>query len=167
MIVLKIYYHLMCIIKKIFYKLIFGSKVKFSKGVNFRKNFSINIETKSARIIIGKNTFFNNNCTISCFERVEIGQNTLFGENVKIYDNNHSFNIAGKTIKEQGYSMGPIKIGNNCWIANNVLILKGVTIGDNVVISAGLVIRENIESNSIVKQNSNNITIEKILYKEN
>ncbi len=63
--------------------------------------------------------------------------------------------------------MGPIKIGNNCWIANNVLILKGVTIGDNVVISAGLVIRENIESNSIVKQNSNNITIEKILYKEN
>ena len=152
MIILKIYYHILSVIKKCFYKLIYRSTVKFGKKVQFRKNFSINIDNKSAKVIIGDNTFFNNYCTISSMEGVEIGKDTLFGENVKIYDNNHRFNIVNKTVKEQGYSTSKIKIGNNCWIANNVVILKGVTIGDNVVIGAGCIIKGNIESNTIVNE---------------
>lgn len=43
---------------------------------------------------------------------------------------------------------GKIKIGNNCMIGVNVILLPGVTIGDNCVIGAGSVVTREIPSNS-------------------
>lgn len=54
-----------------------------------------------------------------------------------------------------------IKIGKHCWIAANVTILKGVTIGDNCVIGAGCVVKQNIPAGSIVTQ-INDLKIEQI-----
>ena len=69
----------------------------------------------------------------------------LLYTSVKIYDNNHRFNNFNMNIKEQGFSIGEIKIGKNCWLANNVIVLKGAEIGDNVVIGAGCIIKEKIQ----------------------
>ena len=54
-----------------------------------------------------------------------------------------------------------MKIGNNCWICTNAVILKGVEIGDNSVIGAGCVIYRDIPANSVVKSNGG-ITIESL-----
>lgn len=43
----------------------------------------------------------------------------------------------------------PIVVGNNVFIGNNALILRGVTIGDNVVIGAGSVVTRDIPSNTV------------------
>lgn len=43
----------------------------------------------------------------------------------------------------------PIKIGDNVYIGNNVIILPGVTIGNNVVIGAGAVVSKSIPDNSV------------------
>ena len=51
----------------------------------------------------------------------------------------------------QGYNTAPIKIGHDCWIGSNVVILKGVTIGDNVIVGAGCIIKEDIPNNMIVR----------------
>ena len=48
--------------------------------------------------------------------------------------------------------MDDVIIGNNCWIAANVTILKGAVIGDNCVISAGCIVKEYIPPASIVTQ---------------
>lgn len=111
----------------------------------------------NAKLTIGKRVFFNNYCSINCLEKIEIGNDTIFGEGVKLYDHNHLINKKTKSIdvaKEQ-FNTAPIKIGNGCWIASNVVILKGVTIGDNVVIGANCVIHKSIPSNTIVKNNQN------------
>jgi len=87
---------------------------------------------------------------ISAKKNITIGNGCQFGPNVKIFDNNHQFN------KEKGvlfeHTMGDVIIGNNCWIAANVIILKGAVIGDNCVISAGCVVKEYIPPASIVTQ---------------
>ena len=88
----------------------------------------------------------------------------MFGENVKIYDHNHRFNILNKTVKEQGYTKDSISIGNNCWIGSNVVILKGTKIGNNCVIGAGITLSGNIPDGTIVKQNYNYV-IEPIKFK--
>lgn len=85
----------------------------------------------------------------------------MFGENVKIYDQNHKFRDRTKLIREQGYSKGRVKIGSNCWICTNAVILKGVEIGDNCVIGAGCIIYHNIPANSVVKSNGG-ITVESL-----
>ncbi|HRM59399.1 MAG TPA: acyltransferase, partial [Megamonas funiformis] len=97
----------------------------------------------------GNNVFFNNYCSIVSHESISIGDNCIFGENVKIYDHNHRFNI-NDIKKNQGFSSQKIKIGKNCWLANNVILLKGAEIGDNTVIGAGCIIKGKIPSNMIV-----------------
>lgn len=129
-------------------------KLILKKNVHFRKFSTICIRNNGV-LIIGENTFFNNGISINCHNCIEIGANCLFGENVKIYDHNHKFRNKNQLISTQGYSLGKICIGNNCWIGSNVIILKNVTIGDNVVIGANCVISENVLSNSIVKSNNN------------
>lgn len=62
-------------------------------------------------------------------------------------------------IKKQGYTCKKIKIGNNCWIGSNVIILPGVEIGNNVVIGAGAIIAKNIPDNSTVIQKKENYYI--------
>lgn len=69
---------------------------------------------------------------------------------MKIYDHNHCYKDTLISIKEQGYTSAPIHIGKHCWIASNVTILKGVTIGDNCVIGAGCVIYKDVPEGSVV-----------------
>ena len=101
--------------------------------------------------MIGRNVFFNHDCSITCSgSSVTIGDGTIFGENVKIYDHNHCYKDVTRPIKEQGYTSAPVTIGKHCWIASNVVILKGVTIGDNSVIGAGCIIHKDVPEGKVV-----------------
>lgn len=126
------------------------AKVAIGSQTVFRKNCTINMEGQGA-LTIGSGSFFNNGCSISCLGTVEIGNDTLFGEGVRLYDHNHVFNQAGKLLKNQGFAVGRIKIGNNCWIGSNCVILKDVEIGDNVVIGAGCLISASVPANTVVR----------------
>ena len=149
-------------------KLFYGKRVKFGQNFRCRNGFLIKFNRlgcNDRKVIIGNGCFFNDNCSITCFEKIEIGDNSIFGEGVKIYDHNHRFNLANQTISSQGYTHEPVKIGKNCWIGSNVVILKGVIIGDNCVIGAGVILRESVPNNSIVTMNSATV-INRIKYKE-
>lgn len=148
MLFLKIYYHVMAIVKKIFYKIIYGKKIKFGKGVTFRRGFSLVIEN-GASVEIGDGCFFNNYCSINAMEQIKIGENCLFGEGVKIYDHNHVFKNKDVPIKKQGFKCENVKIEKDCWIGSNVIILKGVNVGEHSVIAAGEIVRRDVSSKSI------------------
>ncbi len=116
------------------------------------KNYCNFLIYPKATLIIHENVFFNNYCSISCLEKIEIGSNTIFGEGVKIYDHNHEYEkFPSVKLSKSKYSKANVSIGKDCWIASNVTILKGVTVGDNVIIGANCLIRHSIPSNSIVK----------------
>lgn len=150
MIILKALFKVNCILKIFFYKLIYGKKFNFGKKFTFRKSFSLIIDGDSAKVEIGDNVFFNNFCTIASMNKITIGDNTIFGENVKIYDHNHEFRNAEIPIKNQGYNSASIHIGKNCWIASNVIILKGVVIGDHCIIGAGNIVYKDVADNSVL-----------------
>lgn len=105
---------------------------------------------KNGEVNIGNNVFFNNYCSLNAIERIIIGDGTIFGENVKVYDHNHCYQDPNVPIKEQGFTSAPVNIGKHCWIASNVVILKGVTIGDNCVIGAGCVIYKDVPEESVM-----------------
>ena len=154
-------------LRMIYTKMCYGKRISYGKGFISRAGFAIrfnSLGTDRRRIKIGNGVFFNRCCSITCYDSIEIGDNTIFGENVRIFDHNHRFNVADVPVSKQGYTYSPIKIGNNCWIGSNVVILKGVTIGDNCVIGAGVVLNRSIESGSLVTT-ENKIKITKIQYK--
>lgn len=136
-------------------KILYGRRFSLGKGSTWRKGISVTIG-KNGRIRIGENCFFNNFCSLNSMKNIVIGDNTIFGENVKIYDHNHRFNKLD-LIKKQGYSIGEVIIGSNCWIASNVTILKGAVIGDDCVIGANVVVSGIIPNGTIMKMDNKNV----------
>lgn len=131
-----------------------GSYIHFGDWVLVR-DFCIFRAEKNGQLSIGNNVFFNNNCSLNCIGNIVIGNNCQFGEGVKMYDHNHVYLNREKLIAEQGYTIGKISIGDNCWIGSNVVILKDVEIGNNVVVGAGCVIYKSIPSGSVVINQQN------------
>ena len=144
---MKFYFHFICFLKTLIYKILYGARFHFSWDLSFRKSFSLVI-FGDGKVDIARNVFFNNYCSVSAMNLISIGEGTIFGENVKIYDHNHIYSDLETPIKDQGYTSAPIHIGRHCWIGSNVIILKGVTIGDNCIIGAGCIVYKDVAINT-------------------
>lgn len=102
---------------------------------------------------LGKDVFINFNCTILDTCRVEVGSRTLLGPNVSLFAATHPVE---SSIRQgiNGPELGaPIRIGEDCWIGGNVIVLPGVTIGNRCVIGAGSVVTKDIPPDSVAVGN--------------
>lgn len=105
-------------------------------------------------IRIGKNfRMFNHNSIridISSPGLIEIGDNVALTADVTILS--HDFCSWVFRYKYADYLPGRsmVKIGNNVYVGQRAIILRGVTIGDNVIIGAGSIVTKDIPSNSVV-----------------
>ena len=156
----KLYCHILTIIWKLYYRVIYGNHLNMGANFQFRKGFSLLLDA-GGKVRVGDYVFFNNYCTVCAQKEISIGDGSVFGENVKIYDHNHIYSDPNVLIKHQGYSSAPIHIGKHCWIGSNVTILKGVTIGDNCVIGAGCVVYKDVPAGTILI-NKQELVIKKI-----
>jgi acetyltransferase-like isoleucine patch superfamily enzyme len=109
-------------------------------------------------IRIGRNFHCSGQLHLSAIDRLEIGDDCLFGTNVFVADHGHgSYRGAAGTqsdprtspVDRELSSHGAVKIGNNCWIGDNVAVLQGVEIGAGSIIGANSVVTKNIPPNTI------------------
>lgn len=128
-------------------KLQYGSRLQ-AKKFHFRNNFSLIIEGEG-KISIGRNVFFNNGCSLTSMQNIQIGDNCVFGENVHIYDHNHEYRDRDVIISKQGFSSDDVVIEEDCWLGTNVTILKGVHIGKHSVVGAGVVVYKDLPAYSV------------------
>lgn len=109
---------------------------------------------------IGENFFANFNTVIMDDGKITIGDNVMFGPNVSLMATNHPLIPEERIfmkyddghVSMSEYAKG-INIGNNVWIACNVVVIDGVHIGNNVVIRAGSVVTKDIEDNYLAYGN--------------
>lgn len=109
---------------------------------------------------IGENFFANFNTTILDDGRIYIGDNVMLGPNVSLMASSHPLIAEERTsmkYKDGHVSVSEyaeeIHIGNNVWIACNVVVCGGVHIGSNAVIGAGSVVTKDIPDNYIAYGN--------------
>lgn len=109
---------------------------------------------------VGRSFYANFNFTVLDTCPVVMGDNVFFGPNCTVATALHYFDpvLRRMRAREDGtpYDIEfgkPVTIGNDCWIASNVVICAGVTIGDNCVIGAGSVVTRDIPSNSLAAGN--------------
>jgi len=107
--------------------------------------------TPSSEIIIGNNVGLNGTSITSRSRTITIGEGTMVAPNVIIVDSD--FHVPWPPEKRRDYpgtdSDGDVRIGKNCWIGMNAVILKGVTIGDNSIIGAGSIVNQDIPADSL------------------
>lgn len=106
-------------------------------------------------ISIGDNSFINFNCVFLDSNKITIGNNVLIAPSVQIYTAFHPVKSSERiksnwdAQKEPIYRTRalPVKIGDNCWIGGNCVIMPGVTIGENTTIGANSLVTKDIPSN--------------------
>ena len=96
-------------------------------------------------IILGDNVTIHKNTIIRSMEKVEIGSHTDIGAQCFIQDHNSmSLDFKERRNKGGNVSHSPINIGSDVWIARNVTILKGVTVGDRAIVGTGAIVTKNV-----------------------
>jgi len=110
----------------------------------------------SPRIVIGDNVAFSEGVHISCIEEILIGSHVLFGSHVYVSDHNHglySGPVQSHAEEPPAHRRlgggGPVDIGDNVWIGDNVVIVGPVSIGVGSIIGANSVVKRNIPPRTI------------------
>lgn len=151
-------------------KVSFGRKVRLTGQITFGNKVSIRdfSRIRGKEILIGDKVVIHENVFIRSAVTVKIGRSTTINRNTCILDHviignycsiapncvivgsNHHFKDKSKTIKSQGSDIQGIILEDDVWVAANVTILDGVTIGKGSVIAAGAVVTKSVEPYSIV-----------------
>ena len=94
--------------------------------------------------------------------KLKIGENTCIGGNCKILDNDFhpiEAEARNKLLRDENggdsdlVPSREIKIGKNCFIGCNSIILKGTVLGDGCVVGAGAVVAGKFEDNCVIAGN--------------
>ena len=80
---------------------------------------------------------------------VTIGDRTKFGPGVSIFAATHPTAVQPRRDRDGHDYSKAVKIGKDCWIGGNTVILPGVTIGDGVTVGASSVVTKDIPGFSI------------------
>ncbi len=107
-------------------------------------------EKGKGRISIGDYCLICPGVRVSAADEISIGDSCMLAGMAYITD------CDWHDIYDRVTSMGkpePVRIGNNVWIGDSVIVCKGVTIGDNSVIGAGSVVVRDVPPNCIAAGN--------------
>lgn len=149
-----------------------GASLKIGDHVTIRSSFLSNLIGLYSRTIIvaripgtiieiGNNVGISGS-TIYARKGVYIGDNTCIGGNCKILDNDfHPLDYETRNIQLSGERGGDcdkipckeIRIGKNCFIGCNSIILKGSVLGDGCVVGAGAVVHGIFPDNCVIAGN--------------
>ena len=149
-----------------------GAELTIGNNVTVKSSFLSNLvglysrtiivtRAPGAYIRIGDNVGMSG-VTIYARKGIEIGENTAIGGNTKILDNDfHPIEAETRNKLLMDKNGGdsdlipakPIKIGKNCFIGCNAIILKGTELGDGCVVGAGAVVSGKFEPGSVIVGN--------------
>lgn len=95
----------------------------------------------SSNLIIGSRCSLNHNVLLGAAGgEMVIGNDVLIGPNVVLRAADHVFVSTEVPIRCQGHRPGRIVIGDDVWLAANVVVTSGVTIGNGCVVGAGSIV---------------------------
>lgn len=124
-----------------------------SPGVRFGNKVTLNryayVQGGDGGVRLGDRVEINNFSIVNGTGGVDIGDDTLIGPGVRIISYQHQY-ARSATIRSQPVEAKPIRIGRDCWLGANAIILAGVSIGDGAVIAAGAVVREDVPAYVVV-----------------
>jgi len=133
-------------------------KIRIGSNTTILSNSRIQLFPENSgidsEIHIGDNCLFGYRLTILCGGEITIGNDVLMASDVCITSENHGMNPEAEvSYGNQKLICTAVKIGNNCWIGDKVIILPGVEIGDWAIIGAGAVVTKNVDAYSIAVGN--------------
>jgi len=96
-----------------------------------------------ARVTIGADAFLNG-ASLSAKREVRVGRRAWLGPGTRVFDSDqHDLDAERPEISD------PVAIGNHVWLASDVTVLRGVTIGDHSVVGARSLVTHDLPPHSL------------------
>lgn len=102
------------------------------------------IESRGGTVRIGDRTGIGPFCVLYGHGNLEIGTDCMIASHVVCIPENHRFDRTDLPMRAQGGQRQGIRIGDDVWLATQVIVLDGVSIGKGAVIGAGAVVTRDI-----------------------
>lgn len=130
-----------------------GALLRMRSGSNLRVDGRVQIMRASsivigynAKLSVGAGTFFNDGSSVICASATTIGPGCAISWGVRILDTDiHKLVRDGHATQH-----APVRIGRDCWIGTNALVMKGADLGDGSVVAAGAVVTAKVPPRSLV-----------------
>ncbi|WPJ97722.1 acyltransferase [Coraliomargarita algicola] len=135
-------------------KIRLGERVRLSGKVGF--SFMPLNDGTLAEIIVGEDSFIGSQCFFCAAERIEIGRHCLIAAETTIRDNDgHPLDALRRreNARLNADEVRAVTIGDDVWIGNRAMILKGVTIGDRAIVASCAVVTKDVAADTIVAGN--------------
>jgi len=99
-------------------------------------------------LVVGAHCTVNSGCVFYTGNGIDIGDYVAIAANCTFAPVNHEYRQRGRPIREQGFAPGKggIRIGEDCWIGANSVLLDGAMLGQGCVIAAGSLVRGALEA---------------------
>jgi acetyltransferase-like isoleucine patch superfamily enzyme len=105
---------------------------------------------RSPVITIGDRTTIGRGSMLNGRVGIHLAPDVTIAPNVYITDHNHSYGDVETPIGKQVLEEAPVHIGQGCWLATNVVILPGTTLGKHVTVAAGAVVGGDVPDYAVV-----------------
>jgi acetyltransferase-like isoleucine patch superfamily enzyme len=121
-----------------------GAEIELAPGSWLRTEVGpVNLVAfEGARIVLGPEVMLNA-CSVSARREVVLERRATVGPGSRIYDFTHDLDAA-----RPGFA-APVRIGECTWVAADVTVLRGVTIGPHCVIGARSVVTRDVPAHSL------------------
>jgi maltose O-acetyltransferase len=116
-------------------------------NVSIIEPFSVNYP---GRVFLGRDIYIGAHAALNSVGGVRVGDGCVFGPFLHVYTANHRYEGADALPFDKSEYLGPVDIGPNVWIAGDVVILPGVTIGEGAVVGGGSVVVSDVPPGAVV-----------------
>jgi acetyltransferase-like isoleucine patch superfamily enzyme len=107
-------------------------------------------------LVIGDDTFIGHGCGFNVGRSIRIGRHCLLATGVHVFDmDGHPLDAACRRDGEPTppETITPVVIGDDVWIGNGAVVLKGVTVGDRAIVAARAVVTQDVPPDTVVAGN--------------
>jgi acetyltransferase-like isoleucine patch superfamily enzyme len=128
------------------------NNVQIGDNVKIAKRCSI-FGAPDKLLEIGNDSYVGMNCTINGYmAKVKIGKNVSVAQNVHIMSDSGP-NASLELQKVFPIIVGPVLVGDNCWIGANAIIMPNVSLGEYCVVAANSFVNKSFSSYSVIGGN--------------
>lgn len=113
-----------------------GRLLGVNSGVSWPVHFTTTVH-HARRVRLGRETFPGDSphCYINALNGIVVGDRVNLGPGVGLVSANHDVRDNARFVKAP-----PIRLGDDCWIGMNAVILPGVHLGPHTIVGAGSVV---------------------------